>query len=609
MSGDAIYLSEGRLLGGRYRVGEEIGRGGGSIVYSATDQTLQTEVALKLLVPPPTVAHLARERMRREVQAVRGLAHPNIVSVHDFLEEGSASFIVMERVRGPDLQVEVRERGPLEVSRVVDIGLGIARALDAAHRHGILHRDVKPQNILLDPDSRARLTDFGSARLEGQATMTHTGQFVGTLAYAAPEVLAGRRGDARADLYALGMTLYYALTGRLPDSPSPHLPPPARPEGYHPRTSRGDIPAWLDRLIARATAAAPSDRLVAASALAEALAGQEGDLLDVDGPSIAGLGICLICGAPDPLGLSLCPACGGQAPPMANRLVFVIPPVSLPERRRCAATLGDLLAPLADLRPAVRGHQALVRVTEGSEKGVVRQLERHGIPARSVPVGRAWGAVPASFYGLLGLIGIAGGAAGASLPWLGWMSPAVAGMLLLSAHRAVQRPVLVPPKRIAVLPPELERKLVATIAQLPEGTARSLLADLTRMGQVAWSALNSGPDQHEVAHPLGDLLDRACELAAELGALEENLVRLERQRERFAVLPSGWMDGVTRCERQRDRLAQRLLDALTLVGRIRTNTAAETDAAGAQIHELAAEFAARVESRAEALAEVEALLR
>ena len=214
------YLSAGALLGGRYEIVRELGRGGYSIVYLARDRQLEADVAIKLLVPPPAAAALARERMRREVQAVRGLSHANIVAVHDFADDGPWSFIVMEYVAGPDLAERVRRCGPLPPEEAVRLGRDVSAGLAMAHRHGVLHRDVKPQNILLDPDGRARLTDFGSARLDGVTGVTRTGAIVGTLDYLAPEVLAGRRGDGRADLYALGLTIYFALTGRLPERPS-----------------------------------------------------------------------------------------------------------------------------------------------------------------------------------------------------------------------------------------------------------------------------------------------------------------------------------------------------------------------------------------------------
>ncbi|HEX4627170.1 MAG TPA: serine/threonine-protein kinase, partial [Gemmatimonadales bacterium] len=241
------YLAPGVVLQDRYEVADEIGRGGFSIVYRARDRRVGADVAIKLLVPPPAAAHLARERLRREVQAVRQLSHPNIVTVYDVVDDGPWSFVVMEYVPGPDLAVRVRRGGLLDPDSAARLGSEISAALALAHRRGVLHRDVKPQNILLAPDGRARLTDFGSARLAGQETVTQTGGLVGTVDYAAPEQLAGGRGDARADEYALGVTLYYALTAELPPRLQRGGPDVGRGgEGHHPRRRRPEVPAWLD---------------------------------------------------------------------------------------------------------------------------------------------------------------------------------------------------------------------------------------------------------------------------------------------------------------------------------------------------------------------------
>ena len=278
----------------RWTIVRELGRGGYSVVYLAHDRALDNEVAVKLLVPPPAAAKVARERMRREVQVVRGLSHENIVAVYDFVEEGPWSFIVMEYVAGPDLHVRVRERGPSTAEQAVRLGRDIAAALGTAHRHGILHRDVKPQNVLLDPDGRYRLTDFGSARLDGQVGVTTTGALTGTRDYTAPEILAGRRGDARADIYALGLTMYFGLTGELPSRRCRRLPPSDDGSGHRPGQVTPTVPDWLDDLVARATAPSPEDRFPTASAFDQALSRSAGEA-----PSPAPR--CVLCSGPDPL--------------------------------------------------------------------------------------------------------------------------------------------------------------------------------------------------------------------------------------------------------------------------------------------------------------------
>jgi serine/threonine-protein kinase len=151
MVAEPTYLTPGVVLQDRYEIADEIGRGGFSIVYRARDRRIGADVAIKLLVPPPAAARLARERLRREVQAVRQLSHPNIVAVYDVVDDGPWSFVVMEYVPGPDLAVRVRQRGPLDADAAARVGRDITAALAAAHRRGILHRDVKPQNILLAP--------------------------------------------------------------------------------------------------------------------------------------------------------------------------------------------------------------------------------------------------------------------------------------------------------------------------------------------------------------------------------------------------------------------------------------------------------------------------
>jgi hypothetical protein len=571
MTGPA-YLAPSTVLRDRYEILREIGRGGYSVVYLARDREIDAQVAVKLLVPPPAGAQVARERMRREVQAVRGLSHANIVAVFDFLEEGPWSFIVMEYVAGPDLQVRVRDRGPLDPDDAVQLGRGIAAALAAAHRRGILHRDVKPQNILLDPDGRARLTDFGSAKLDGLVGVTATGALAGTLIYSAPEVLAGRRGDARADIYALGLTLHYALTGELPERPSSQVPPAPVPGGFHPRSMVPTIPEWLDQIIARTTAAAPEDRFPTAAALEETL-GKPGGVAAI--PS-ALTTRCVLCGGPDPLALGLCPACGGSSG-TADTLIF-LQRTRGAERRAAAARLDELLPATIsseDRLAAARGERPLFRISRVGSDRLVEELGKRQLPGRAVPATRAWSAFPPGYVALVGSVVIFGQLAGSAVPLLLWTTPVFGALMLLGAHRVVRTPLVARPARSADLPRELEERVLQTLAQLSPGTARSLLADVVRATRVLFGQISRTGDPHRIAPALAELLTPACVSAGELAALDENLTRFERQRDRFASLPEGWVDTLARCERTRDALVQRLLEAMTVVGQLQTQSAEE----------------------------------
>jgi predicted Ser/Thr protein kinase len=600
------YLAPGALLQGRYEIVREIGRGGYSVVYLARDRSLETDVALKLLVPPPAAAQVARERMRREVQAVRGLSHANIVAVFDFLEEGPWSFIVMEYVRGPDLQVRIAQRGRLDAEAAVRLGRDVAAALGAAHRHGILHRDVKPQNILLDPDGRARLTDFGSAKLDGQLGVTGSGTLAGTLAYTAPESLAGRRGDARADLYALGLTLYYGLTGALPERESPHLPPTPSPTGFRPRAAVSTVPVWLDDVVARATGAAAEDRFPTAAALDEALARPGA----VDALVTGGGASCLLCGGPDPLALGLCPACGGSGD-AADTLVFLRPLAGASARRAAAQRLELILPDVGGdaARAAAWGERPVFRVSRAGVPRVAEAMEKHELATRPVPAARAWSALPPKAWMLAGAAVTAGTVAGTvALPLLLWTTPMVGSLLLLGAKRDASTPLVAPPRRAAALPPAIERTVMEALVSLPAGTARSLLADVVRASAALYASLDRAGDERDLAPSLGELVTAACRAAQDLADLDENLSRFERQRERFIAAAPERLDALSRCERTRDALVQRLLEAMTAVARLRTQHAELVEETEPTLADLTRELQAEADAQAAAAKEIEALL-
>src|SRR4051795_5784833 len=203
------------LIDGRYRAERRLGTGGMAEGWCAEDEVLGRRVAGKLMGGRFAEDPEFRERFRREAQAAAGLTHPNIVAIFDRSEWDGTPYIAMELVDGQTLKEVVQERGPLPPNIAVGLTEQILRALAYAHRRGIVHRDVKPQNVILDPEGQAKVADFGIARV-GNSEMTQTGAIVGTVQYISPEQAEGRPVDHRTDLYSTGLVLYELLTGRVP---------------------------------------------------------------------------------------------------------------------------------------------------------------------------------------------------------------------------------------------------------------------------------------------------------------------------------------------------------------------------------------------------------
>jgi hypothetical protein len=212
--------ADGRVVGGRYRLQTPLGRGGMGVVWRARDQLLHRDVAIKevLLTPGPGAREhaVACERMQREARLAAGVRHASVVTVFDVIDDGGRPWIVMELVDGQSLETVVAEHGPLAPGQVARVGYDLLGALQAAHAAGVLHRDVKPANVLLARDGRVVLTDFGIATWEGAAPLTQSGAFVGSPGYVAPEVARGERPGPESDLWSLGATLYLAVEGRPP---------------------------------------------------------------------------------------------------------------------------------------------------------------------------------------------------------------------------------------------------------------------------------------------------------------------------------------------------------------------------------------------------------
>ncbi|MHB1584286.1 MAG: Stk1 family PASTA domain-containing Ser/Thr kinase [Acidimicrobiales bacterium] len=260
-----------RVFSDRYELTHHIARGGMAEVYRARDRLLDRLVALKVLFPELSVDRAFVERFRREAQAAAKLSHPNIVPVFDWGEDTGTYFIVMELVDGRPLSAELRTNGRLSPRRVADVGAHVAAALSYAHRHGVVHRDVKPGNVLITDDGQVKVTDFGIARaVNTEESLTQTGAVMGTATYFSPEQAEGVGVDARSDLYSLGVVLFEMTTGRPPflgDTPVAVASKHVRDVAPLPRELNPSVPPDLEAVIVKAMAKAPADRYQSAEEL------------------------------------------------------------------------------------------------------------------------------------------------------------------------------------------------------------------------------------------------------------------------------------------------------------------------------------------------------
>ena len=261
-------------LSGRYALEERLASGGMGAVYAATDERLSRRVAVKLLREELADDPRFVERFKREARAVAALSHPNIANVFDYGEDEDHHYIVMELAAGRDLSRTLREEGPLDPQAAAAIAAQTCDALAHAHGAGVIHRDIKPGNIIVDDNRRVKVTDFGIARAAGQSTLTATGSVIGTAQYLSPEQGSGAEVGPQSDLYSLGIVLYEMLTGSVPfsgDTPIAIAMKHVAEEVPAPSSVNPDVPRELDAVVAKATAKAPEDRFSSASSMAEAL--------------------------------------------------------------------------------------------------------------------------------------------------------------------------------------------------------------------------------------------------------------------------------------------------------------------------------------------------
>jgi eukaryotic-like serine/threonine-protein kinase len=253
-----------RVLSGRYELSHLVARGGMAEVYRAHDQLLDRPVALKVLFPELSVDRSFVERFRREAQAAANLSHPNIVPVFDWGEDSGTYFIVMEFVDGRALSSILRTAGPLHPDRAAEIAADVAGALSYAHRHGVVHRDVKPGNVLITEEGTIKVTDFGIARaVNTEESLTQTGAVMGTATYFSPEQAEGMGVDSRSDIYSLGVVIFEMVTGRPPflgDTPVAVASKHVREHPPAPREVNPGVPPDLEAIILKCLAKSPDHR-------------------------------------------------------------------------------------------------------------------------------------------------------------------------------------------------------------------------------------------------------------------------------------------------------------------------------------------------------------
>ena len=258
-----MSISLGTRLSGRYRLEARIAAGGMSTVYKAVDETLERTVAVKLMNREVASDSDQLERFRREARAVAQLSHPHIVGVIDAGEDDSRPYIVFEYIEGETLKERIRRLGPLPIPEAVAYAIEIARALGAAHARHIVHRDVKPQNVLIDEEGSAKVTDFGIARTLDEEGLTADGRVIGTTDYVSPEQALGQPVTGQSDLYSLGIVLYEMLTGDVPfkgDNQVAVAMKHVREPLPDVQQARPEISAALASVLDRATAKQPSAR-------------------------------------------------------------------------------------------------------------------------------------------------------------------------------------------------------------------------------------------------------------------------------------------------------------------------------------------------------------
>ncbi len=281
----------GKIIGNRYEILEEAGNGGMATVFKAKDHVLNRFVAVKVLKDEYTTDSDFIKRFNTEAQSAAGLSHANIVSIYDvgFEEENNLYYIVMELVKGKTLKQIIKKDGIISWKWALNIAMQIASALEEAHKNGIVHRDIKPHNIIITEDGIAKVTDFGIAKAVSNSTITAFGTTIGSVHYFSPEQAKGGVTDAKSDLYSLGVVMYEMLTGKVPfdaDTPVSVALKHMQEEPKEPIELNGDIPTAINQIVVKAMKKDPTERYQTATEmmkdLAKALKDPDGDFVIIE---------------------------------------------------------------------------------------------------------------------------------------------------------------------------------------------------------------------------------------------------------------------------------------------------------------------------------------
>jgi serine/threonine protein kinase len=567
----ATGLSPGTVLAKRYEILREIGRGERSIVFEALDSQRDCRVAVKLLSPAVPIAHLMREQLRRDAEALRAVDHAGILRPIELLEAGFSTLIVTELVEGVDLGTRVSTQGPLNPHDLAVIGRSAAEALAAAHARGLLHRNVKPQNIFLAETGETLLADLGCAGLDGQEAPLDERNSTRS-AFVSPELAEGRHADARADVYALGVTLYYALVGELPQETRNEG---GLAEGFHPAKARPDVPKWLDTIVAKATCFEPGDRIETLDRMARAL--------DEEGLPAGGAGAareayladcCILCREPGTLGRSICPHCEDPKRGESDTLIMLVPASSqaATEAERIRKLRGLTGAPSDEhaVRRVALGKQPLVKLSRTQAQRVAQRLSSLGFDTRLVGVDATWSELPAWLIALalvpMGL-GVARVLVGDVLLFgIGIAS----GLLLLPVgHGLLRHPPLIPDATGARPSPALAARVAEVMSEILGGEARKLLSEILRLGRDISVRLAGCSDSGAAVEKLAGVALCSCDAARELAALDPLLEALMLHGEHRFEPPPGLLESRAGLSTVRSRLVQGLLEATATLSAIR----------------------------------------